>query len=326
MVTTDVLPILAICIPTYLRTAEVIYSLNKILECEDSRYIIRVSSNEINSQLEEFCKAKSNIVYHQFDQNQGFNRNFLALMNSVTEDFGLIISDEDYFAPEDLKGLLNYLELEESCNRVAYVRTRDNFTLSSLTRMVGMDIPSRILLATNPLIPTYMSSFVFPMQHINNEILEISFNDQYLNYYPHLLLRNYLVGNFSLPFMVLEEARVTRGLESVSRDTAVNYLELSEYVNRINFVLLWSKNHLKMNRVSYIHMSYILAAQLSAGHKEDSFKISFTKERALVISLSDSNRIFDRISSYLMSFLCELALIYSHFVRRSLTLRFLRTH
>jgi hypothetical protein len=240
-------------------------------------------------------------------------------MKSVSEAFGLIISDEDYFAPKDLKRLLDYLELEDSCNRVTYLHTQDNFTLSSLSRMMGVDIPSHVLLATNPLIPTYMSSFVFPMQHVDTEILDISFVNQNLNYYPHLLLRNYLISNFSLHFRVLKDTQVTRGLESNSRDSAVNYLGLSEYVDRINFVLSWSKEHLNMNCFSYIHMTFILAAQLSAGHKDVSFKISFSEEGSLKISRSNSSKIFDRLASKLTYLLCEIALLYSHSVRRILT-------
>jgi hypothetical protein len=175
----------------------------------------------------------------------------------------LILSDEDFIDSENLNRLLDYLDQYGVKNMQYLAPTEDYFSLSSMQKLIGKrDLSNIDVLMTNPFIPTYMSGFIFPSARF--DFLSSAFEANELNYYPHLILRNHLLES-GTKVNVLSSVLITRGLESDSRDVAVNYVDLEVGISRTNYFLSHYKNFKSHNWITEFWVASLILAQTLPG-------------------------------------------------------------
>jgi hypothetical protein len=173
------------------------------------------------------------------------------------------LSDEDFIDSENLTRLLGHLEGASLLNLQYLVPTDDYFSLSSMRKLIGKRRLSYLdVLITNPFIPTYMSGFIFPSG--NNLFLTSAFEANLYNYYPHLILRNRLL-EAGTELCILSSILITRGVESQSRDTDVNYVDLEMGISRTNYFLANYKTMKSHNWVLEFWVGCLILAQTLPG-------------------------------------------------------------
>lgn len=227
-------PLLAICIPTYRRTKEIIRNL-EFMDFHDSRVVFVISSNCEDAQLLNYCNSRPDIYYYQSKGNEGFSSNLFKTLKSPKSIFSLIISDEDFIEKSSLNILLTHLEDSRSKEFQYLVTTNDNFSLSSMKKLIGKRKLSYLdVMLTNPHIPTYMSGFIYPSERVAQIVSETP-HDR-LNAYPFLILRNRLLQE-KVALNIIPSAKINRGPESSSRDLEANYVDESIGIDRTNYFL-----------------------------------------------------------------------------------------
>ena len=255
-------PILAICIPTYRRTKEIICNL-EMMNFHDPRVVFVISSNCEDQALLDYCNNRQDIFYSQTKVNRGFTENLLKVLSPSISLYSLILSDEDYIDSENLTHLLAYLDCSGPLSLQYLVPTDDYFSLSSMRKLIGKKRLSCLdVLMTNPFIPTYMSGFIFPSG--KNLFLTSVFEANFFNYYPHLILRNRLL-EAGTELHILSSALITRGMESLSRDTDVNYVDLEMGISRTNYFLSHYKNMKSHNWILEFWVACLVLAQTLPG-------------------------------------------------------------
>lgn len=111
---------LSICIPSYNRGSVALQNVNHLLQClYDSEIEIIISNNGSIKDTEgykEISKIKdSRLVYHEFEENQGFASNVLKTLELAKGKFAVLVSDEDLMILENMGQYLDCLRKNESC-------------------------------------------------------------------------------------------------------------------------------------------------------------------------------------------------------------------
>lgn len=258
-------PLLAICIPTYRRTKEILRNL-ELMDFQDSRVVFVVSSNCEDKLLSEYCNGRIDIRYSENKDNKGFIENFSKVLGTEISLFSLVLSDEDFIDSENVAKLLGHLEVADPSRMQFFVPTDDYFSLSSMKKLIGKKALSYLdVLLTNPFIPTYMSGFVFPSER--KRFLGVTFKANSFNYYPHLILRNRLLGS-GIDLHIPSSVLITRGVESDFRDEEVNYVSLQVGVDRTNYFLSHYKEMDAHNWFLEVWVACLVLAQTIPGLRE----------------------------------------------------------
>jgi hypothetical protein len=305
-------PVLAICIPTFKRTNEIIKNLEK-MNFLDSRVIFIVSSNCPDKILFDYCSGRSDIYYYQTAENKGFAENLFAVLSLPIAQFSLILSDEDFVDSNHLNDLIEFLECSSSLDMQYLVPTNDYFSLSSMKRLIGKSELSYLdIMLTNPHIPTYMSGFVYPAQKVSELISKFPRNPQ--NAYPFLLLRNFLLEAGG-KLQILPFTAIKRGPDSMSRDPEGNFVDDAIGIARTNYFLSHYRYRNSHKFFLEFWVASLILAQSLPGIKNG--YVSFRLYR-------DGNRRYlglehildSSFKSKLSKFLAEVVVFLSHVYRR----------
>ncbi|MCM1111995.1 MAG: glycosyltransferase family 2 protein [Muribaculum sp.] len=110
---------LSICIPSYNRGSRALKNVLHLLQCPfDSEIEIVVSNNGSTKDVEGYRSIKelqdSRVVYHEFDENQGFTANILQVLKVANGKYAVLTSDEDLMRLEYLPDFLSYLKANAS--------------------------------------------------------------------------------------------------------------------------------------------------------------------------------------------------------------------
>lgn len=114
--------LISICIPSYNRPKE----LRRLLESIDSKRYDDVEivicedkapkQIEVRQQVEEFKKtSKFQVVYHENEVNQGYDRNQKIIYNTAHGEYVILMGDDDVFIPNKLDGFIGYIEQNRDC-------------------------------------------------------------------------------------------------------------------------------------------------------------------------------------------------------------------
>jgi hypothetical protein len=305
-------PLLAICIPTYRRTKEIIRNL-EFMDFQDSRVVFIVSSNCEDDQLLNYCNSRSDIYYSQSKENRGFSSNLFQTLNSPKSIYSLIISDEDFIEKSSLSILLTHLEDSASKEIQYLVTTNDNFSLSSMAKLIGKSKLSYLdIMLTNPHIPTYMSGFIYPADRAAQIVSETP-HDR-LNAYPFLILRNRLLEE-KVALHILSSATIHRGPESSSRDLEANYVDESVGIDRTNYFLSHYRSLESHNWLLEFWVASIILAQTRPGIKSGFLRFKLFRladKRFIGIFVTRSPNLGTKLS-YAVS---DLTVFCSHIYRR----------
>lgn len=170
------------------------------LETDDPRVCVLCSSNLFEPDIESLGERLDALNYTFFENNEGFRKNFRALLESSKADFSLLLSDEDTVISENLAGFLDFLSslpsdtsavgtrvvgLEEDCiaTRKGNYRSVSTFSYESYVALAPLS--------------TYMSGLIFSKRglQIARQTFDSVFEESKGNVYPHLeLVRETLPG------------------------------------------------------------------------------------------------------------------------------------
>lgn len=266
--------LLAICIPTYRRTNEIIGNLKK-MDFRDPRVVFVVSSNCDDSELSAYCDSRPDIHFFQSEVNRGFSANLFETLKDVKSLFSLIMSDEDFLDSDNLDTLLTRLEETKKEELQYLITTNDQFSLSSMRKMIGKKLTYLNVLLTNPHIPTYMSGFIYPADRVAAMVTKIPPNK--LNAYPFLILRNQLLSEH-VPVHILSEVTITRGPDSVNRDLEANYVDESIAIDRTNYFLSHYRNLQSHNWLLELWVASLILAQSRPGIKSGYLRLKLIRD------------------------------------------------
>jgi glycosyltransferase involved in cell wall biosynthesis len=235
--------LLDVLIPTYGRPKNAKKAIDSCLDSNDDRCQVICNSNGYEHALECYRASNKNIIYSNFDENQGPTINFSYLLNKTTAKYCMLLSDEDYLDASLLKNFLDYLEgLDSSVSVISCSvfseESNSYFYSPKIYSDNGMaDINEALMLLS---IPSYMSGYVFTTSKLKSINLKEIMNPSIANAYPHINITHELLHKGRLS--VYKELCVIKGKDvqyggdayshksNLKQEKKVNNLDMNPYV------------------------------------------------------------------------------------------------
>lgn len=245
---------LSICIPSYNRGSVALKNVNHLLQCiYDSEIEIIVSNNgsvKDAEGYEEISKiSDARLVYHEFEENQGFASNVLKTLELAKGKFAVLVSDEDLMILENMEKVFDCLRQNETCG-VFLMRETGSFVnnLEDELYKAGME-------AINALIDmNYMTGMTYNMEFFRKEnvfdkIAKMRGNN-FLEYYIHIPLALLIGRNADFYRMKLKlwDARNVVAL----KDAIPKYMLPWSRIMQQNSIMEFCQKGLEMEGVSLI--------------------------------------------------------------------------
>jgi glycosyltransferase involved in cell wall biosynthesis len=205
--------LLEICIPTFMRPEILISNVRTILECNDRRFKISISTNSVEPKIFDAFSNNPRLKLHSFEMNQGFTKNVKWLLANSSGKFVMLLSDEDFIIPVQLFRILNYLESIGDSRHIIYVPTQDKFSVGNLAEISGCSLSFNTVMFLCPMGPTYMSGYIFQRENFSEPIIDLSFTDEFGNAYPFILLRNLILQDGG-KFKIARGFEISKGEEA----------------------------------------------------------------------------------------------------------------
>jgi len=138
---------LSICIPTYNRASflkEALESVfSQIEEINQDEIEIVISDNASHDDTFEIVKsfqkvARAPIIYHRNEENLGFDRNILKVVEKASGRYGWLLGDDDRLAPGAIKTVLKEISRHPEIDLFLGNRMDFNLTFSHRFRFVAV--------------------------------------------------------------------------------------------------------------------------------------------------------------------------------------------
>lgn len=133
---------LSICIPTYKRRdflRQLLWSISEQPKCEHIEII--VSDNHSNDgtceMLKEFKVKLPNIVYHEWSENVGPDRNYMKCVELATNKYCWLMGSDDVIEAGAISKVFEAIENEEDI--YLFARTESTFELKPIRKRLWLD-------------------------------------------------------------------------------------------------------------------------------------------------------------------------------------------
>lgn len=245
---------LSICIPSYNRGTLALKNVNHLLQClYDSEIEIIVSNNGSVKDVkgyEEISKLRdARLVYHEFEENQGFASNVLKTLELAKGKFAVLVSDEDLMILENMEEAFDRLKQNETCGVFLMGETGSFVSnLEDELYKAGME-------AVNALIDmNYMTGMTYNMEifrklNVFDSIAKMRGNN-FLEYYIHIPLA--LIIGQKADFYCMKLRLWDAGNAVVLKDAIPKYMLPWSRIMQQNSIMEFCQKGLEMEGVSLV--------------------------------------------------------------------------
>ena len=210
--------VLEVLIPTYGRPQAAIGAIDSVLACGDPRVGVFCHSNGLEPELEAAASQRERVRFGCFPENKGMVANFRKVLADSEAHYVLYLSDEDRLDPKIVSSFVDFLESASHSFVLCSVLENTGANYFSVAALRGETLSLADLLLLFPIEPTYLSGYCFCRDILTDPALAAAFEEHEANVYPHVLLRNAIVGQGTVglfvPPMVLKGAEANTGGDS----------------------------------------------------------------------------------------------------------------
>ena len=210
--------ILEVLIPTYRRPHAAIGAIDSVLASDNPNVSAFCHSNGTEPELEIAAALRPQLRYAYFPENRGAVANFRKMLEDSDATYVLFLSDEDRIDPNLLDKFIDYLSQNKHGFVMCSVVESTGASYFSVAALDAETLSFKDLITLFTASPTYLSGYCFRRDLLNDDALNLAFDANAANVYPHLILRNVISKNTSVgvfgPGIIIKGAEASTGGDS----------------------------------------------------------------------------------------------------------------